>query len=127
MTIGTNSKATLNNYNKALSPEIVDQRPPLKLDSSNPLYNNTKAVNIFKQDCSRDTTIYHANSSGHAGGPAHAAAGSGGSSSFINYEFSTPWCSKIEDYQMSTIIGRGAYAEVKESTHKKTGEKVAIK
>ena len=46
------------------------------------------------------------------------------SSSMINYEFSTPWCSKIEDYNLGTLIGRGAYAEVKESIHKKTGEKV---
>ena len=49
------------------------------------------------------------------------------SSSLINYEFSTPWCSKIEDYSFGQLIGRGAYAEVKESVHKKTGEKVAIK
>ena len=122
MTIGTNSKVTLNNFNKPISPDIGDHHgPPAKLDGSNPLYNNKVAVNIFKEaNCSRDTTIYHANSSG-------PTPGSGGSSSFINYEFSTPWCSKIEDYVLNTIIGRGAYAEVKESTHKKTGEKVAIK
>ena len=49
------------------------------------------------------------------------------SSMLVNYEFSTPWCSKIEDYQLGITIGKGAYAEVKESVHKKTGEKVAIK
>ena len=50
-----------------------------------------------------------------------------GFSMLTNYEFSTPQCSKIEDYQLGQIIGKGAYAEVKESIHKKTGEKVAIK
>ena len=44
-----------------------------------------------------------------------------------NYEFSTPNCSKIDDYTFGQLIGRGAYAEVKESLHRKTGERVAIK
>jgi hypothetical protein len=45
----------------------------------------------------------------------------------LNYEFSTPNCSKIEDYELGQLIGRGAYAEVKYSTNLKTGEKYAIK
>ena len=44
-----------------------------------------------------------------------------------NCEFSTPACSSIDDYSLHHVIGRGAYAEVTESIHKKTGEKVAIK
>ena len=35
--------------------------------------------------------------------------------------------SKIEDYELGQLIGRGAYAEVKYSTNLKTGEKYAIK
>ena len=46
---------------------------------------------------------------------------------FMNFEFSTPGCKNIEEYQMGSTIGRGAYAEVKESLLKATGEKVAIK
>ena len=45
----------------------------------------------------------------------------------LNYEFSTPNCSKIEEYELGQLIGRGAYAEVKYSTNLKTGEKFAIK
>lgn len=44
-----------------------------------------------------------------------------------NCEFSTPACSSIDDYSLHHVIGKGAYAEVTESIHKKTGEKVAIK
>ena len=36
-------------------------------------------------------------------------------------------CSKIEEYHLLQQIGKGAYAEVKEGIHKKSGEKVAIK
>ena len=48
---------------------------------------------------------------------------------FENFEFSTPNCSSVDDYNViaGKIIGRGAYAEVKECVRRKTGEKVAIK
>lgn len=42
-------------------------------------------------------------------------------------EFSTTGCSDITDYHLSRQIGHGAYAVVKESIHKPTGEKIAIK
>jgi serine/threonine protein kinase len=69
---------------------------------------NDKIINIFK--CNEEVSN-----------------GGSTSSMLLNYEFSTPWCSKIEDYQLGQQIGKGAYAEVKESIHKKTGERVAIK
>jgi hypothetical protein len=46
---------------------------------------------------------------------------------FMSVEFSTPNCSRVEDYSFGALIGRGAYAEVKECVHIKTGERVAIK
>ena len=45
----------------------------------------------------------------------------------LNYEFSTPNCHKIEVYEFGKMIGRGAYAEVKEAVNIKSGEKFAIK
>lgn len=45
---------------------------------------------------------------------------------YVN-EFSTQGCSDINDYYLGKQIGHGAYAVVKESVHKKTGQKVAIK
>lgn len=44
-----------------------------------------------------------------------------------DYNFSTPGCSRIEDYQCGKGIGKGAYAEVREALHRRTGERVAIK
>lgn len=44
-----------------------------------------------------------------------------------NYEFSTPNCSKIDEYTFVTLIGRGAYAEVKEYVHRMTGKRYAVK
>lgn len=42
-------------------------------------------------------------------------------------EFATPGCSDVLDYQIGKQIGHGAYAVVKEGTHRPTGEKVAMK
>ena len=42
-------------------------------------------------------------------------------------EFSTPNCNDISMYHLGNQIGHGAYAVVKESIHKLSGEKVAIK
>jgi serine/threonine protein kinase len=45
-----------------------------------------------------------------------------------NLDFTAPWCKhQIEDYSQLSLIGKGAYAEVREAIHLKTGEKVAIK
>lgn len=44
-----------------------------------------------------------------------------------DYDFSSPGCSRVEDYTLGQIIGKGAYAEVKECVHKRTGEKMAVK
>jgi len=45
----------------------------------------------------------------------------------LNYEFSSPGCSLIEEYHMLSVIGKGAYGDVTESIKKKTGERFAIK
>lgn len=42
-------------------------------------------------------------------------------------EFSTSGCSDVSEYHLGRQIGHGAYAVVKESIHKNTGERVAIK
>ena len=42
-------------------------------------------------------------------------------------EFATAGCSDINDYHMGKQIGQGAYAVVKESFHRPTNERVAIK
>ena len=106
--------------------QIGKSEIPKKIDLGNQLYSN-KQINIFvAKDCSRDTTINQGNSSG-GHGPTGPTPGVINSTLMINYEFSTPWCSKIEEYNLGSLIGRGAYAEVKESFHKKSGEKVAIK
>ncbi len=42
-------------------------------------------------------------------------------------EFSTSNCSDINAYHFGRQIGQGAYAIVKEGTHKPSGERVAIK
>ena len=42
-------------------------------------------------------------------------------------EFSTSNCSDINVYHFGRQIGQGAYAIVKECTHKPSGERVAIK
>lgn len=44
-----------------------------------------------------------------------------------DYDYSSPGCSQIEDYTFGQVIGKGAYAEVKECIHRRTGNKVAIK
>ena len=75
-------------------------------------------INIFKQkESSRDSI------NDKVGYGPQAAK----SSIFLNCEFSTPNCSQIEEYSLGHLIGKGAYAEVKECIHKKSGERVAIK
>ncbi|CDW85791.1 protein kinase domain containing protein [Stylonychia lemnae] len=43
------------------------------------------------------------------------------------HEFATQGCSDINDYNLGKQIGHGAYAVVKESVHRPTNERVAIK
>mmetsp|Transcript_41777 Transcript_41777/g.63798 ORF Transcript_41777/g.63798 Transcript_41777/m.63798 type:complete len:83 (+) Transcript_41777:3061-3309(+) len=82
----------------------------MKIDK---VLKTTNIVNIFKQkDCSQDFNFNRPTD---------------GKNILTNYEFSTPLCSKIEDYSFGQQIGKGAYAEVRECTHKKSGERVAIK
>lgn len=44
-----------------------------------------------------------------------------------DYDYSSPNCSRIEDYTFGQNIGKGAYAEVKECVHRKSGNKMAVK
>jgi MAP/microtubule affinity-regulating kinase len=42
-------------------------------------------------------------------------------------EFATAGCSDINEYHLGKSVGHGAYAVVKESIHKPTGQRIAIK
>ena len=44
-----------------------------------------------------------------------------------NTDFATQGCSDVADYSLGKNIGHGAYAVVKESQHRETNQKVAIK